>query len=742
MVKRSLVALCILVGSLIIGFFAYLFIILAGDYVIDEKDLVMDSATVLVAENGEKITKIYDENREIVDIEDIPKHVQEAFVAVEDSRFYKHNGIDVKAISRAIYKDVLAGGKVEGGSTITQQLAKNVFLSHEKSWLRKTKEAVIAINLERRYPKDKILEMYLNQIYFGHGAYGIQLAAKTYFNKDVSDLTVAEGAMLAGLPKAPNYYSPLKNPKEAKERRDLVLSLMEKQDYLTPSETVRAQGKTIALDFQQEKRNPAYTTYIDMVIKEAKEKYQLSREELRQGGYKIVVPMNLAAQDSVYKSFQDGRYFVGTGQEKPEGAMVLMDGKTGGLLAVQGGRNYVTEGLNRVEVNRQPGSTFKPLSVYGPALESEKYKPYSMLRDEELSYDGYEPKNYNGRYDGEVSMVDAISHSVNSSAVWLLNKNGISDSKSYLEQLGMPIEDKGLGIALGGIDQGVTPLQMVKGYRSFLHEGKTIEPFVISKIYNNEGDLIGKAKQVEKKVWKKQNAWYMTRMLQQVVKNGTGSDGRENMEIAGKTGTTNYPNVEKGNKDTWFVGYTPEVVGAVWVGYDRTTKESYLNSGSSLPTLLFKQVINEMPSQQGLTFKKPDGVKDLAPPIELIELNDLRASFGMGDYGIPSVKLNWTPSKDERLQYKVYAVNEGETTLLDTIKGKGEYSASGKNLFTLPDFYVVPYNPLTKQEGEPSNVVSISLFPSFGEEDKKEVRDKIRKDREKEKKKKKKKNDE
>lgn len=251
MVKKSLIALGVLIGSLIIGFFAYLFIILAGDYVIDEKALVMDSATLLVTEDGDKITKIYDENREIVSIEDIPKHVQEAFVAVEDSRFYKHNGIDVKAISRAIYKDILAGGKVEGGSTITQQLAKNVFLSHEKSWFRKTKEAVIAINLERRYPKDKILEMYLNQIYFGHGAYGIQLAAKTYFNKDVSDLTVAEGAMLAGLPKAPNYYSPLKHPKEAKDRRDLVLALMEKQDYLSPSETVRAQGKRSHLIFSK-----------------------------------------------------------------------------------------------------------------------------------------------------------------------------------------------------------------------------------------------------------------------------------------------------------------------------------------------------------------------------------------------------------------------------------------------------------------------------------------------------------
>jgi penicillin-binding protein 2A len=735
MVKKSLIALGILIGSLIAGFFAYLFIIMAGDYVIDEKDLVMDSATLLVDQKGNKLTKIYKENREIVDIEKIPVHVQEAFVAVEDSRFYKHKGIDAKAIARAVYKDIMAGSKVEGGSTITQQLAKNVFLSHEKSWLRKTKEAVIAINLERRYTKDKILEMYLNQIYFGHGAYGIQLASKTYFNKNASELTVEEGALLAGLPKAPSYYSPIKHPEAAKERRDLVLSLMEKQNYLSPSETVRAQGRTIALDVYQEEQNPAYLTYIDMVIHEAREKYHISREELRQGGYKIVVPMDPGVQEDVYRHFQEGRYFIGTGEAKPEGAMVLMNSKTGGLLAAQGGREYVTEGLNRVLVKRQPGSTFKPLSVYGPALESDKYKPYSMLRDEELSYNGYEPKNYNGSYSGKVSMVEAVTNSINSSAVWLLNKLGVDYAKEYLIELGMPIEDRGLGIALGGIDDGVSPLQMVKAYRSFAHEGKTIEPYVISRIYDHNGKLIGEAKREEKKVWSKQNAWYMTRMLQQVVQNGTGSDGAENMEIAGKTGTTNFPAVKRGNKDVWFVGYTPEVVGAVWIGYDKTTKESHLNSGSAQPTLLFKQVVNEMPSQKGLAFKKPAKVKDLEPPIDLIEVEDLRAAFGVGDFGMPSVKLNWTPSNDERLQYKIYAVDEGRATLLETVAGKGEFLASGKHLFTLPDFYIVPYNPLTKEKGRPSNVVSISFFPGlWNDEEQKKKQPEGRKEEKKKKK--------
>ncbi|MFC0189810.1 transglycosylase domain-containing protein [Fictibacillus aquaticus] len=715
MVKGWLIAAGVITATFIAGFFIYLFILMAGDYVVDEKDLVLNSATVLTNHNGDVITKIYAENREVVSIKDIPEDVRNAFVAVEDARFYKHHGLDVRAIGRALYKDILAGSKVEGGSTITQQLAKNVFLSHEKSWLRKTKEGIIAINLERKYSKDKILEMYLNQIYFGHGAYGIQSASKTYFNKDVQDLSVAEGALLAGLPKAPSHYSPIKHPEASKKRRNLVIDLMEKHDFLSPAEAVRAKGREIALEVVQEKSNPAYSTYIDMVMEEAKKKYHLSREELRQGGYKIVVPMDVKAQQLVYSSFQNATYFVGTGAAGPEGAMVLINGKTGGIIAVQGGREHVTEGLNRVEVKQQPGSAFKPVAVYAPALEEKEAKPYSLLKDEELDFNGYAPKNYNGKYKGKMSMVEAVRDSANIPAVWLLNELGVKKSKTYLEEQGMPIDDKGLGIALGGLDDGVTPLQMASAYRAFYFGGKTVDTHVISKIYDANGELVGKSKQKEKKVWSKQTAWYMTRMLQEVVKRGTGSDGEERMEIAGKTGTTNFEAVERGNTDAWFAGYTPEIVGAVWIGYDRTTKEQYLNSGSSKAVLLFKNVVNQLPSQRGLVFKKPEDVKDLEPPIEMPEINSLKAEFSAGDYGMPAIKLTWSPSSDKRLQYKIYAVNDGDEEHLDTVTGKGEYMVSAKFLFSLPDFYIAPYNPQTNQEGKPSNQVSVSLFPGLSQ---------------------------
>src|SRR5690606_26577532 len=250
-----------------------------------DKKLVMNSATKLVDEEGQFITKLYYENRDLVKIKDIPEYVQQAFIAVEDTRFYQHHGIDLQAIGRAIYKDIVAGGKVEGGSTITQQLAKNVFLTNEKTFLRKTKELIIAINLEEKYSKQELLEMYLNQIYFGHGSYGIQSASKFYFNKNVSELTVEEGALLAAIPKAPSTYSPILHPEKSKQRRDLVISLMEKRGFLQPEEAVRVLGKTLSLDIHEIERDPALLTYIDMVFEEAKTRYKLSNEELLRGGY-------------------------------------------------------------------------------------------------------------------------------------------------------------------------------------------------------------------------------------------------------------------------------------------------------------------------------------------------------------------------------------------------------------------------------------------------------------------------
>ncbi|KMJ58125.1 penicillin-binding protein [Bacillus sp. LL01] len=694
-----------------VGLFGYIFIIFLGDYVIDEKKLIMDSATTMVDENENEIASLFFENREIVEINRIPQHVQQAFVAVEDNRFYEHRGIDVRAIGRAVYRDVLARSKAEGGSTLTQQLAKNIFLTNEKSWLRKTKEAVIAINLERRYTKNEIMEMYLNQIYFGHGAYGVQAASQLYFNKNVEDLTVEQGALLAALPKAPNGYSPINYPEEAKSRRDLVLHLMENHGYLEAEEAVGLMGRTLGLDIVESQEKQAYLTYIDMVTEEAEEKYGLTPEELHRGGYKITVPMNVAAQDAAFQRFQEDQYFPGT-TDNVEGAFVMMNQHNGGVMAVIGGRNYVTKGINRVNITRQPGSTFKPLAVYAPLLEEGKYEPYSLLKDELLSYeDGqevYKPRNYHHQYKKEVTMYEAIKDSLNAPAVWALNELGINTSKDYLKKMELSIPDNGLAIALGGLKDGITPLDLTKAYRSFGNNGKIVEPFFIKEIKTRKGVVIAKAKKVEKEVFSPQTAWNMTRMLEGVVREGTARKGELQGELAGKTGTTNYPGADGAIKDTWFVGYTQDVIGTVWMGYDTTTIDQHLTAGGDFPTRLLKDILKDAELDNG-EFSVPVGVTDLEEPITLPENTKLNGAMTFHPLSLFTVNLEWTEADDDRIVYRIYSVAGDKEILVNEVSGENQYSIKNVNVFNVPEYYVVPYNTQTKKEGQPSE----PLKPSF-----------------------------
>ena len=693
---------------LTISLIGYLLIIYAGNYVIDERKLVMDSASSLVDEDGELITKIFSENRNIVSIDQIPSHVQQAFVAVEDNRFYTHRGIDGRAILRALYRDIVARSKVEGGSTITQQLAKNIFLTNEKSWLRKTKEAVIAINLERRYTKNQILEMYLNQIYFGHGAYGIEAASQLYFGVNVEDLTVEQGALLAALPKAPNSFSPINNANAAKSRRDLVITLMHQQGYVSAEEAVKLQRKTISLSVKEDKDLKPYLTYIDMVIEEAQSRFGFSHEELLKGGYTITVPMARDVQQIAYERFQDDKYFPGT-SENVEGAFVLIEPKTGGVLAVIGGRNYVARGLNRVNVKRQPGSTFKPLAVFAPAIEEGAFEPYSLLKDELLTYgNDYTPRNFNNEYRGTVTMYDAVKDSLNAPAVWTLNEIGVPKGKEYLTKMGMRLPDKGLAIALGGLEEGVTPLDLTKAYRSLGNDGKVIQPYFIKNMKDSDGNIVAESNIVEKSVFSKQTAWYMTRMLQGVVTSGTGQAGEIRGELAGKTGTTNFPLVPRANRDTWFVGYNENVLGTVWMGYDRTTESEHLVGGGSYPTQLYKDIIRDA-ELDNVAFSIPSGVKDLESPIEIPEIKSVQASISFHPLRLFYVNLTWQHEGDERIVYRIYSVKDNEETLEGEVEGAGTFTSSSINIFNPPKFYVVPYNTQTKQEGMPSPVVTPSM---------------------------------
>ncbi|WP_240376444.1 transglycosylase domain-containing protein [Bacillus piscicola] len=692
----------------------YLSSVIIGAAAIDEKKLVLNETTELFNKNGEKLAQLYVEDRETVDIDDIPKHVKQAFIAIEDVRFYDHQGIDPRAVIRALYRDILAGSMVEGGSTITQQLAKNAFLTNDKTFFRKTKEVLIAMGIERKFSKDEILGLYLNQIYFGNGAYGIASAAELYFNKSVQELTVDEAALLAGIPKAPSHYSPVASPDRSVKRRNTVLAVMERNGFLSAEETIMYQGKTVPDSLHQEENNQAYFTYIDMVLDEAEKKYNITSEQIYRGGYDIVVPLNKEMQEASHQLFQQDEYFP-EGAAGTEAAFIMMDHRSGGVIAVQGGREYVRRGLNRVQVKRQPGSAMKPLAVYAPALETGKYHPYSLLKDEKMNYNGYSPRNYNDTYRGEITMVDALTESTNTAAVWLYDHIR-TESDAWLKSVGLHVKDNGLAVALGGLSEGLSPMELTGAYTAFSNLGNQVDPYFIESITDRNGNIIGKANPEIRKVMSSQNAWYMIRMLENVVKHGTGSAGSTAYPLAGKTGTTSFSEVEGGTRDAWFVGFTPEWTGALWMGYDKTTADQYLQAGSSFPTKLLKEILNKTPQPENSRsrFRKPEDVQDLEAPVKVEKIDDLSASLSLKGGGLFNVHLSWTPNQDERVIYRIYEVDNGKSNEIAKVEGTGKYVIEGVNLFRLREYMVVPYNPQTEQEGQPSNVADVTVGSLFG----------------------------
>lgn len=699
----------IIIGGLfLLSIIGYLSIIYGGRFVVSEEELILDSATTIETKEGEVIERIYSENRTLLSISNVPEHVQEAFVAIEDGRFYEHAGVDFKSVLRAVYRDIIAMDKVEGASTITQQLAKNLFLTNDKSWMRKTKEVMAAIYLERNYTKDKILEMYLNTIYFGKGAYGIEEASKTYFNVSASELTVAQGALLAGMPKAPNSYSPFDNPEAAMDRRNIVLARMESLDMIDSESMVSLQGSTLGEEQRESNQETWSNSYVDLVIKEASQKYHISREELKRGGYRLIVEMDPTAQQIAASQMSEGEFVPGSRGET-EGAFTLMDQSTGGFVAVVGGRDFKHGDRNRVTTKKQPGSVIKPFSVYGPALMDDKYIPYSLLIDEQRSYGDYTPSNYDDTYAGLTSLYQALVDSKNAPAVWLLDQMGIAYVKDYLDELGLSTEDEGLAIALGGLSEGYTPLQLTEAYRSFISNGEITEGYTISQVLNRQDEVIHRHQQSEKQVFNNETAWNMTQILQTTVESGTAKAGHYTKALAGKTGTQQHPSVEGGNKDVWFSGYTPEYVGTLWMGYDQSGEDYYLTGGSSYPTSLMKSILSELDEEKDLSdrFEIPEGLANLPEPIILPEIKDVSGSVGFGGFRLISGKIQWTPADDKRVVYRVYRKEEDRRELVGQVTGEGEYRVSA-GILNNPSYVVVPYDPLTGLEGEASSSVTVN----------------------------------
>ncbi|MFC5406308.1 transglycosylase domain-containing protein [Cohnella soli] len=619
---------------MIAGFLALGLFIFIGGFIfgllVDKQDVSLldkplPAATVFYDRNGKEALRLSPVHAtEAVSYDRLPRHLVDAVVAVEDKRFFEHGGTDLLGIGRALFTNLTNGKTVQGASTLTQQLAKNVFLSQERTWTRKWKELLLAQKIEKTYDKPQIIAMYLNQIYFGEGAWGIQKAADVYFGVSVNRLTLSQSAMLAGILKAPSALSPFTHKEKALQRRDVVLGLMKDQGKITAATYDAAVQEPISLrgsDKSSASEAMKYPYYIDQVIREASDRYGLTENDVLHGGLRIYTALDPRMQQAAESVFAQSSVFpASVADQLIQSGAVLVDPRDGGIRALIGGRGKQPfRGFNRaVQLKRQPGSTMKPISVYTPAFER-GYTLEDSLLDEPVDFGGYQPQNAGGGYHGEVSIYDAIINSYNIPAVRLLNEIGIDAGMDAAKRFGLELTDadRTLGLALGGLQEGVSPLDMAEAFGVFANDGTRIPAHSIIRIETADGDTVpADSEPVPVKTTEPAVARTMTSVLVGVVSEGTGQlAGLAERPVAGKTGTTEMPGTGgKGIKDNWFVGYTPQLVGAVWLGYDHTDGSHYLTTTSKAAAAVFQKLMSEaLRGEPVLPFPKADGISQKKP---------------------------------------------------------------------------------------------------------------------------------
>ena len=535
-------------------------------------------ATLIYDRNGQVVERITRDYRIFTPLADMPPLLSKAFVAAEDGRFYRHDGLDFLSIPRALYHNLKDGRKGQGASTITQQVARLLFLTPEKSYTRKLKEAILAWRLEKLLTKDEILTIYLNEIYLGKGAYGVEAAAQVYFGRPSRELTLAEMALLAGLPQAPSRYSPGKSQEAAIIRQRYVLNRMAEAGYINQDEARAAFAAP--LHFRDNPNPPpgdsraasdnnhtANAWYLDMVKRRAAE---LLNQPLAEAGVKIYTFLDQSLQekasDAVYKGGQAvaARWALrGLNQPQPQVALVCIEPNSGRVAALVGGLDFAVSSFNRaVQARRPAGSVFKPF-VYAVALE-QGWQPDSLIDDSPLTVDigknSWSPKNADGKYQGKIPLSHALAISSNVAAVRLLQKVGIEPVRQLARQAGIvsPMPDD-LALALGSVD--VSLLEMTAAFAIFADDGKFHEPLFIDHIETADGQYISGGG-TGRRVLPEDIARRMKTLLAGAVRQGTGALAALPGEVAGKTGTSN------DNRDAWFIGFTGRYLTGVWVGYD------------------------------------------------------------------------------------------------------------------------------------------------------------------------------
>ena len=563
-----------------------------------------DTSSQIFDRKGRLITTVHaEQDRLPVDISVVPKNLQNAFIAAEDVRFYEHGGIDPRGIMRAAVSNLLHGNATgQGGSTITQQLARNAFLTQEQTIRRKVLEIILALEIESKYTKDEILQMYMNQIYFGQGCYGVQTASNVYFGKDVQDLNLAQCALLAGLPNSPNYYSPFRSVEAAKYRQGIVLDQMAKYGYITEAEAAAAKEADLELakpDAADANRPASY--FISYIIQLLSDKY--GAETVYKEGLRVYTTLDLdmqkAAEAALRNDLPEGAK-DGNGILQPQGALLSMEAKTGKILAMVGGRG--DDHFNRaVQMTRQPGSSFKPFT-YVTALANGRSSATSLSNTAKEFAAGWTPQNYDRTQSGAVTLHDALVHSLNIPTVNLANDVGIGKVIETAKACGISTlvtdgeySDTNLSAALGGLTYGVSVWDMTKAYGVFANDGKLVEPFAILKVEDRNGTVLEDHETPEpgRQVLEVEAVQELNSILQDAISYGTGGGAYIGRPMAGKTGTTD------NEHDAWFVGYTPDVVTAVWIGDDSGSDVGY--TGGTIPASIWRDYMSEAVADMPVT---------------------------------------------------------------------------------------------------------------------------------------------
>ncbi|MBO5409102.1 MAG: PBP1A family penicillin-binding protein [Clostridia bacterium] len=592
-----------------VGIALVIFIIAAAEPIdVDDLRLDLTSSICYLNEDGKVMefeTISGSTNRFWVEYDKVPQHMKDAFISIEDERFLSHKGFDIKRTTKAVFDYFRVGSKAQGGSTITQQLVKNLTNNQKRTPIRKIQEIWIAYQLERQLTKDQILELYMNTIYLAQGVNGVQTASQLYFDKDVSELSLAQCASIAGITQYPSYYDPFLQPENNKNKQEVVLRKMLELGKISQEEHDQAVAEKldfkkgnmkVTVSSQSYMAETVISDAIDLLVNEKGISETIAKKKILSGGYQIISTVDPKVQAAIDKVFKDPSNFPSSPySEYPQGAIVVMDPQTGHIKGLYGGIGPKPGlySLNRaIATTRQPGSCIKPIAVYAPAVEEGLITPNTLYTDQKVSYGSWSPKNYYSGFRGSMTVQQAVAQSVNTIPVQILDSLGVDKSYKFLKNKmhisSLVEEDKGLAaLALGGMTNGISVKEITAAYATFGNNGVYTEPVTILEIRDSYGKPVVKVTPETTVAMSEKTASAMHQMLCSVINYGTGTAARiSGVQAGGKTGTTDE------DKDRWFVGYTPNYVAAVWYGFDTPKGMDYVSGNPALNA--WKKVIGPL----------------------------------------------------------------------------------------------------------------------------------------------------